>query len=996
MPNSSIADPHLQQRLTLLTTLNPLAVIEWNSDFEVVAWNPAAEKIFGYREDEMLGRSSLDGIVPEADREHLESRLKALLKQKSQSSGSNKNLTKDGRVILCEWHNLPLVDELDHVIGMISMAQDITDRERATELLRKSQKELEIRVEERTFELQKSEDALRRSEASYRALLAAMPDLIMRLTREGIYLDFIPSNSFLVFKKPEEGMMLQDTLPPQLAELRKYYLEQAFQTGEVQIYEQEIEINGIIHPEEIRIVVSDANEALVIVRNIGDRKAVENQLKASQQLLQLVIDNIPQKISWKDIDCVFLGCNQGFADDIGLASPAEIVGKTDYDLALPKDQIHVHISDDLRIMSSGVAELHFITPNNLPNGQVIWIDGSKIPLRDDRGNVVGILGTYEDVTERKRAETVLKETLQKTEYQSQLLRTILDTSPDWIFAKDRQFRYLMVNQSFSDAIGKPITAILGKDDLTLGCPEKMVYGDLEQEIQGFHTADQAVIQGETFYESCSEITMMDGVARIFETKKVPLRDAQGEVFGVFGVSRDVTDRHHVEQRLKASQEFLDSILDGIPDPVFVKDDQHCWVLANRAFCEMLGLEREKLIGKSDYDVSLKEHADVFWEQDSLVLSTETENVNEEYHSDMAGNIRFISTKKTCFRDVENNKFLVGVIRDISDRKASEEALRQSEAQLRQQTQDLEQTLQKLQQAQSQLVQSEKMSSLGQLVAGVSHEINNPVSFIYGNLKHATLYTQDLLELIALYQEQYPEPLPAIQKRIKAIELEYLASDLPKLLSSMKVGADRIQEIVRSLRVFSRMDEAEMKAVDIHEGIESTLMILQSRLKAQGDRPAIVITKSYGAMPLIECYAGQLNQVFMNILGNGVDALEESLQDTQWLQKNLQQYPTSNEEPEAFLELGITTELINKERVRIKIKDNGVGMSEKVRKNLFNPFFTTKPVGKGTGMGLSISYQIITEKHGGILQCFSAIGQGAEFVIEIPVRQSKSIESPGEL
>jgi two-component system, NtrC family, sensor kinase len=567
----------------------------------------------------------------------------------------------------------------------------------------------------------------------------------------------------------------------------------------------------------------------------------------------------------------------------------------------------------------------------------------------------------------------------------------LDTSPDWIFAKDRQFRYLMVNQSFSNAIDKPITEILGQDDLGLGCSEELVYGNPAQGIQGFHTADQAVIQGETFYESCSAITTADGVARIFETKKVPLRDAEGEVFGVFGVSRDVTDRHQVEQRLKASQEFLDCILDGIPDPIFVKDEEHRWVLANRAFCEMLGLEREQLIGKSDYDVSLKEHADVFWTQDELVLSTETENVNEEYHSDISGNIRFISTKKSCFRDVSNNKFLVGVIRDISDRKASEEALRQSESQLRQQTKDLKQTLQKLQHAQSQLVQSEKMSSLGQLVAGVSHEINNPVSFIYGNLKHATLYTQDLLGLIELYQEQYPEPLPAIQKRIKAIELEYVASDLPKLLNSMKVGADRIQEIVRSLRVFSRMDESEMKAVDMHEGIESTLMILQSRLKAQGDRPAIVITKDYGEMPLIECYAGQLNQVFMNILSNGIDALEESMQDKQWMQENLQQYSLSADEPEPFLELCIHTELINLERVRIKIKDNGKGMPEKVRQKLFNPFFTTKPVGKGTGMGLSISYQIITEKHGGTLQCFSAIGQGAEFVIEIPIRQSKPID-----
>jgi PAS domain S-box-containing protein len=990
MSNSSIADAHLQQRLALLTTLNPLAVIEWNSKFEVVGWNPAAERIFGYREAEVVGRSSFELIVAESDRAQIEQTLGEILQEKKQNSSSNRNLTKDGRVILCEWHNMPLVNELGQIVGLVSMAQDVTDREQAAEKLRRSQKELETRVEERTSELRRSEEALRRSEASYRALLGAMPDLIMRLNREGTYLDFIPSNDFLFYKKPEEGMAIHDTLPSDLAQQRKYYLEQAFQTGEMQIYEQEIEIDGKIHPEEIRIVISDADEALVIVRNISDRKAAEDQLKASQQLLQLVIDNIPQKIFWKDINSVFLGCNQGFAQDAGLNNPDEIIGKTDYDLALSRDQTHIHISDDLRVMSSGIAELHFITPNLLVNGQVIWIDGSKIPLRDDRDNVVGILGTYEDVTERKRAEVILRETLQKSEYQSQLLRTILDTSPDWIFAKDRQFRYLMVNQSFSKAMDKSIEEILGQDDIGLGCSEELVYGDPAQGIQGFHTVDQTVIQGENFYESCSAITTIDGVARIFETKKVPLRDAQGEIFGVFGISRDVTDRHQVEQQLKASQEFLDRILDGIPDPVFVKDEDHRWVLANRAFCELLGLEREQLIGKSDYDVSLKEHADVFWEQDSLVLSTEIENVNEEYHSDISGRIRFISTKKNCFRDALNNKFLVGIIRDISDRKAAEEAILQSESQLRQQTKDLKQTLQKLQQAQSQLVQSEKMSSLGQLVAGVSHEINNPVSFIYGNLKHATLYTQDLLGLIQLYQEQYPEPLPEIQKRIKAIELEYVANDLPKLLNSMKVGADRIQEIVRSLRIFSRMDESEMKAVNMHEGIESTLMILQSRLKAQGDRPAIVITRHYEEMPLIECYAGQLNQVFMNILSNGIDALEESLQDEKWMQNNLQKNPSSSEDIEPYLELSITTNLINQERVRVRIKDNGKGMPEKVRQKLFNPFFTTKPVGKGTGMGLSISYQIITEKHRGTLQCFSAIGQGAEFVIEIPVRQSKAI------
>ncbi|MBD0310662.1 MAG: GAF domain-containing sensor histidine kinase, partial [Microcoleus sp. T1-bin1] len=286
------------------------------------------------------------------------------------------------------------------------------------------------------------------------------------------------------------------------------------------------------------------------------------------------------------------------------------------------------------------------------------------------------------------------------------------------------------------------------------------------------------------------------------------------------------------------------------------------------------------------------------------------------------------------------------------------------AQTRNKALELEQTLQQLTSAQSQLIQNEKMSSLGQLVAGVAHEINNPVNFIYGNLSHANDYTQDLLHLLELYQNHYPEPVPEIQEELEAIELDFLMDDLPKLLSSMKVGADRIQLIVASLRTFSRMDEAEMKAVNIHEGIDSTLMILQHRLKAKHNHPEIEVIKEYGNLPLVECYAGQLNQVFMNILSNALDALEE--RGSQLSADRLRENPSI---------ISIKTEMLARDRVLIRISDNGLGMTETVCNRLFDPFFTTKPVGKGTGMGLSISYQIVTDRHKGSLKCTSSPGQG---------------------
>ncbi|WP_416242405.1 ATP-binding protein [Anabaena cylindrica] len=310
-------------------------------------------------------------------------------------------------------------------------------------------------------------------------------------------------------------------------------------------------------------------------------------------------------------------------------------------------------------------------------------------------------------------------------------------------------------------------------------------------------------------------------------------------------------------------------------------------------------------------------------------------------------------------------------------KASFETIQEREQELTTAKEQLEKVLAEVQQEAhqlaAQLIQSEKMSSLGQLVAGVAHEINNPINFIYGNLTPANEYIQDLLRLLKLYQQHYPHPVKEIEDEVKAIDMNFLIADLPKLLSSMRIGATRITEIVRSLRNFSRLDEAEMKAVNIHEGIDSTLMILENRLKAAPDRPAIEVIKNYSDLPLVECYTGQLNQVFMNILANAIDALEESkIKNFVGLEK---------------LQIQIYTELINDKQVMIRILDNGVGIPEKLKKLLFDPFFTTKPIGKGTGLGLSISYKIIIEQHQGKLQCISSPGKGTEFIITIPLYQN---------
>ncbi len=288
------------------------------------------------------------------------------------------------------------------------------------------------------------------------------------------------------------------------------------------------------------------------------------------------------------------------------------------------------------------------------------------------------------------------------------------------------------------------------------------------------------------------------------------------------------------------------------------------------------------------------------------------------------------------------------------------------------------TLKKLMETQAQLVHTEKMSSLGQLVAGIAHEINNPIGFVYSNIRHLTQYVDDLLCLLDLYESETEQTSPNIQSHIEAMELEFVREDLPKIVESMKMGAQRIQELVGSMRNFSRLDEAKLKQVQINEGLESTLLILSHRLKAKGGMPPIKVIRNYGMLPLVECAPGQINQVFMNLLSNSIDALEEAVVNN-----------AISQEPR----IEITTQGAESGWIQIEISDNGPGIPNEVRSRIFDPFFTTKPTGKGTGLGLYISYQIIHDFHGGRLQCHSIPGEGTQFIITLPIHAQKSALVP---
>ncbi|WP_445632813.1 histidine kinase [Nostoc sp. DSM 114161] len=435
---------------------------------------------------------------------------------------------------------------------------------------------------------------------------------------------------------------------------------------------------------------------------------------------------------------------------------------------------------------------------------------------------------------------------------------------------------------------------------------------------------------------------------------------------IYAIGKDINQRVRQIQALETERQSLYNLLNQLPAFLYLQPNNYGVGFYNQRFQEIFG----DPTGKRCYEAiaGLKQPCPVC--PTFRVFDSNAPQLWEWVDS-KTGNVYQIYDYP--FTNMNGEPMVVEMGLDITAVKKAEVALRQREKELTQKNQQLTEALTQLKKTQAQLIQTEKMSSLGQLVAGVAHEINNPVNFIHGNIIHAKEYIQQLLELLQLYQKEYPDPTPVIQSSITVNDLEFITEDLKKLLDSMKTGSERISDIVLSLRNFSRLDESEMKTVDIHSGIESTLLILQNRFKVKSNHPSIEIIKEYGQVPLVECYAGQLNQVLMNILANAIDALEN--------------WPVINECKKP--QISIRTLVLNCDWIAIEIADNGIGMSPEVQKRLFDPFFTTKPVGKGTGLGMSISYQIITEKHQGRLSCISSPGAGAKFIIEIPMQQIKS-------
>lgn len=863
----------------------------------------------------------------------------------------------------------------------------------------------------------KSAESLNLLEKNLRTvnLIQALPDSLFRLNNQGVYLDYLPSEENRLNPPTENiiGQNITELLEPELAEMLRHYMEVAARTKKVQIFEyQQTTEEGIKRDFEARITTIDkGDEFLVIARDITDQKETEAALRRSERRFRAIFNSTFQFMVVLQPDGKVQEANQTSLDFFGLEETdikeklfTELPGFYASSQRLVKEAINRAVKGEFvrcQIKIQG------------KNNEIATLDFSLKPVIDSCQKVTLLIGEGRDITELDEAREALK-------INEERLNLALLASDNGLWDWNITTGELYLSPRWESILGYANNELKRHVSTWqfLIHPEDMPNVN---EVLQRHLAD-----GLPYAVDHRLKTKLGDWKWILTQGEVVEWGEDGQPVRMIGTIKDITDRKLSEKALRESEAQyrqlaekeallnrigsvirksldLDKILERSVQEIYrqlpIDLCTFSWYIgdSNLPYWEVV-----KEAKKSYLPSKLGTYLDGIYKPISSITIRgeicQVDDVNELENSSIKslllgeGIASFlaipIQTRSgkigvlNCHRIEKPQKWSnaeLELLKAVGDQLVI--ALNQGE--LYQQSRDsariataksieLEQTLRQLQQTQANLIQAEKMSSLGQTVAGVAHEINNPVNFIYGNLSYADNYAQDLLSLIKMYQSFYPNHPAEIEAEIERIELDYLQDDFPKLLRSMKVGAERIREIVTSLRTFSRLDEAEMKKIDLHENIDSTLMILQNRLRPKSDRCAIKVIKDYGKLPLIDCYAGQLNQVFMNMISNAIDAIED---------REKKDLIANKPKRESYIR--ISTAVIE-DLVQISITDSGIGMHKSVIDRIFDPFYTTKPVGSGTGLGLSISYQIIVEKHRGNLQCFSELDKGTEFVIEIPL------------
>ncbi|NEU78714.1 PAS domain-containing sensor histidine kinase [Nostoc sp. UIC10630] len=693
------------------------------------------------------------------------------------------------------------------------------------------------------------------------------------------------------------------------------------------------------------------NQVLKVDEASRNGQEIENQLaepdlKQLQDKLLLLIERNPLPlIEWNTAFQVIewnLAAEQLFG-----YSKSEVLGCQVSEIIVPE----IERVQAIKIMELLIEEKvggNNLSKNLTKHGIVMICDWCHTPITNMDGKVISIVSTVQDITKVKSFENALHEN-EKT-YQQ-----ILDAITDMVLVKGAKSRIIWANKAFRDYYGMSESQLQNMIDAP--------FSEADHTLQYIKDDTYVFESGQTLEIPQEPVTRYNGEVRLFHTIKSAIRNELGQVIMTVGVARDISEHKQAEKE----QAKLLAILEAAPDFISTADLTGQVLYFNKAARRMLELGEEESLHKRNLSQNHPKWANEIIQNQGLPESVRVGDwVGETAVLKADGREIPISQVIIAHKSPEGEvEYFSTIARDISELKAAEEDLRQK-------AEDLERTLKELQSTQAHLLQSEKMSSIGQLVAGVAHEMNNPLGFIAASVKQAKPTFADIVEHLKLYQEKFPTPGNEILIHAEEIDLEYSLEDFPEMIDSMTIACDRLKNISTSLRTFTRADQDYKKPFNIHQGIDSTILILKHRLKANEQRPKIEVITNYGNLPEVECFPGQLNQVFMNIIANAIDALDESSTDRSF--REIKANPNR---------IMITTSLENKQ-VEVKIADNGQGMSESIKQKVFDDLFTTKGVGKGTGLGLAIAQSIVVEKHGGTLNVNSTLGVGTEFVITLPI------------
>ncbi len=915
------------------------AILLANDDGNLLEVNKKAEELLGYTRQELWGVNIVNIHPPE----EMEKTINGFKKINQNGLGTVNNtavLRKDGKTVFVDISGS--VIEYSGKKVLQGIFRDITERK-------------------------KMEETLRQSEERYRSILESIREGYFELDLDGNYIFTNEANCrYLGYTKEELiGMNYRRHTDEETAKklYQPYY--ELYRTGKpIEILELEaIRKDGTkaIYETSVSLIRDSEGKPIGfrgVSRDITARKLAEEELYRSQQMLQLVLDNIPQRVFWKDRNYVYRGCNKPFMQDAGLTSMEEIIGKDDFQLSWKKTAL-LYRAGDKKVMENNITQVGYEEPQDKPDGSQMWLRTSKTPLHDRTGHVIGILGTYEDITEQKRAAEITQESEER-------FRLAFENTNTGMCLVDLKGNLARVNNKMCEIFGytkeelehMTVNDIAHPDDI--GKSPEFIQKSLQGKI------GSSIFEKRYFHKKGDVLTC--------EVSSSLIRNTAGAPLYFISHIHDVTERKRIEEALRESEEKYRHILENMEEGYFEIDLVGNFTFVNNAECRNLGYTKEELIGMNNRqyqnEATIRRMYQIF---NNMYKTGEPIKVIDIEIIRKDGTKKFNEISVSLIRDSKGKKIgFSGVSRDITERKRAEDALKKNSEELIRKNQEREEsrkniqiTLERLGKAyeelktsQAKILQQEKMASIGQLAAGVAHEINNPMAFIASNLGTLDKYIHRLIDFIQTQSEvikslKDADAIKKLGKKRKELKLDYVIEDVKGLITESLDGSERVQKIVLGLNRFSRVDEEEYKDADINECIESAINIVWNELKYKS-----TLKKDYGKLPRTKCYPQQINQVFINLLINAVNSIEE--QGT------------------------ITIKTWNKDRsIWMIISDTGCGIPQERLSKIFEPFFTTKDVGKGTGLGLSITYEIV-QRHKGDITVESEVGKGTTFTIRIPV------------